>query len=191
MRRLLLFSASAIVFFLLFNTAGKAQSAEEKAWMDYMSPGQIHQMIAKSDGEWDFDMTMWMAADQPPTKSTGTTVNKMILGGRYQESIHKGTMMGMPFEGHGVLAYDNGKKIFVNSWIDNMGTGIMTTEGTWDDATKSITFTGKAYDPMTGKDMPVREIFKLLDDDHHQMEMYMTHDGKEFKAMEIKFNRKK
>ncbi|PWV50547.1 DUF1579 domain-containing protein [Chitinophaga sp. S165] len=190
MRRLLLLSASLLFNFLLFNGTAQAQSAEEKAWMDYMTPGDIHQMIAKSDGEWSFNMQMWMKPDAPPTTSTGTTVNKMILGGRYQESVHKSTMMGMPFEGHGLLAYDNAKKIFQSSWVDNMGTGIMNTEGTWDDATKSITFTGKTVDPMTGKDMGIKEIFKIVDDNNHVMEMYMVNDGKEFKTMEIKFTRK-
>lgn len=190
MRRLLLLSASVIINVLLLNATAQAQSDEEKAWQEYMTPGATHQMIAKSDGEWSFDMSMWMKPDAPPTTSTGTTVNKMILGGRYQESVHKGTLMGMPFEGHGLLAYDNAKKIFQSSWVDNMGTGIMNLEGTWDDATKAITFTGKSVDPATGKDMGIKEIFKIIDDNHHVMEMYMVNDGKEFKTMEIKFNRK-
>ncbi|TWW01199.1 DUF1579 domain-containing protein [Chitinophaga pinensis] len=191
MRRLLLFSASAIAICLSFNTKVQAQSAEEKAWMEYMKPGPVHEMIAKSDGEWSYEMSMWMDPSQPPTKGNGTTVNKMVLGGRYQESVHKSTIMGMPFEGHGLMAYDNAKKIFQSSWVDNMGTGIMNMEGTWDDATKSITFTGKMYEPMSGKDMGVKEIFKIIDDDHHHMEMYMVNDGKEVKTMEIDFTRKK
>lgn len=190
MRRLLL-SATTMAICLLLHTGVQAQSAEEKAWMEYMTPGAVHQMIAKSDGEWSFDMSMWMDPNQPPTQSNGTTVNKMILGGRYQESVHKSSMMGMPFEGHGIMAYDNAKKIFQSSWIDNMGTGIMNMEGTWDDATKSITLLGKTLDPMSGKDMGVKEIFKIVDDDHHNLEMYMVNDGKEVKTMEIKFTRKK
>jgi hypothetical protein len=45
---------------------------------------------------------------------------------------------------------------------------------------------------MAGKDVNVKEVFKMIDDDHHTMEMYMpTADNKEFKNMEIKFTRKK
>jgi hypothetical protein len=191
MKRLLLFSAAAIAFCLTVNTGVQAQTAEQKAWEQYMTPGEVHQMIAKSDGEWSFDMSMWMDPSQPPTKSTGTTVNKMVLGGRYQESVHKSSMMGMPFEGHGLMAYDNARKVFQSSWIDNMGTGIMNMEGKWDDATKSITFTGKSVDPMSGKEMGVKEIYKIVNDDQHDMEMYMVNDGKDVKTMEIKFTRKK
>src|SRR5829696_2729001 len=56
----------------------------EKAWMTYMTPGTSHQLLAKADGQWTGEMTMWMAPDAPPMKSTTTNTNKMIMGGRYQ-----------------------------------------------------------------------------------------------------------
>lgn len=174
----------------VFFCAIAQDQAAQKAWMDYMTPGSVHQMIAKADGEWTSEMTMWMDANSQPTKSTGTMVNKMILGGRYQESRFTGNFMGMPFEGIGTLAYDNAKKMFQSTWIDNMGTGIMTLEGKWEDKTKSINLTGQAIDGMTGKEMKVREVFKLIDDNTQLMETYMVQNGKEFKSMEIKFTRK-
>jgi hypothetical protein len=166
------------------------QDAGQKAWMAYMTPGPIHQMIAKSDGDWKGDVSMWMAPGAPPTKSTADCTNKMIMGGRYQESKYKGTMMGMPFEGMGLMAYDNARKVFLSSWIDNMGTGMMNMEGVWDDNTKSITFTGKSVDPMTGKDMDFKEVFKLIDDNTQEMAMYTQMNGQEFKTMEIRLTRK-
>jgi len=42
---------------------------------------------------------------------------------------------------------------------------------------------------MAGKEIPVREDFKLIDDNNQLLEMYMTQNGKEFKTMEIKFTR--
>jgi hypothetical protein len=35
----------------------------------------------------------------------------------------------MPFEGISTLGYDNAKKTFFSTWIDNMGTGMMVMEG--------------------------------------------------------------
>ena len=55
---------------------------------------------------------------------------------------------------------------------------------------KTITFTGKTVDPVSGKEMNVRETYKIIDDNNHVMEMYMTNEGKELKTMEIKFKRK-
>ncbi|HEX9510261.1 MAG TPA: DUF1579 domain-containing protein [Puia sp.] len=168
----------------------QGDDAAQKAWMAYMTPGPVHKMVAKSDGEWKADLTMWMAPGAAPTTSTASCTNKMILGGRYQESKYTGTFMGMPFEGVGMLAYDNAKKVFVSSWVDNMGTGMMTLEGPWDDNSKSVTLLGKSVDPMTGKDMNVRQVFKIIDDNAQQLDMYMQMNGQEFKTMEIKLTRK-
>ena len=168
-----------------------AQTAEEmKAWTEYSTPGKAHEMLAKSDGEWTAEVTMWMDPSGEPMKSTATTVNKMIMGGRYQVSNHTGTMMGMPFEGMNLLGYDNTKKTFISTWIDNMGTGMMIMEGPWDEATKSATLRGKQTDPLTGKDMDVKEIFQIVDDNTQKFEMYMSKDGNEMKVMEIPYKRK-
>jgi hypothetical protein len=35
--------------------------AAMKAWQNYMTPGDIHKMLAASDGTWNEDITMWMA----------------------------------------------------------------------------------------------------------------------------------
>jgi hypothetical protein len=163
----------------------------QKAWTDYMTPGNIHNMLAKANGHWTVETTMWMEPGGQPMKSTGNAETRMILGNRYQESKHSGNMMGMPFEGISLTGYDNAKKLFINTWIDNMGTGMMTMEGKWDEGARTIHFTGKACDPMTGKDMPVRETLKIIDDNTQSMEMFMTHEGKEYKSMEIKLTRKK
>ena len=165
--------------------------AEQKAWQAYMTPGDVHKMIAESDGEWNLDITMWMDPKAPPTKSTATCKNEMIMGGRYQLSKTTGDMMGMPFEGMGLVGFDNAKKIFTSIWVDNFGTGTTTLEGPWDPKTKSITFKGKMVDPMTGKDIMARQVIKFIDIDNQQMEMYDNKNGKETKTMEIEFTRKK
>ena len=168
-------------------------AAAEKAWMEYMTPGEAHKMLAKADGEWDGEMTMWMAPDAPPMTSKIKGTNKMTMGGRYQVSSFKGNFMGMPFEGVSTTAFDNAKKTYINTWIDNMGTGLMTMEGTWNDASKAISFKGKMICPANGKECDVRETYQIIDNDTHLMTMYGPDmkTGKEYKNMEIKFNRRK
>ena len=164
-----------------------------KAWMDYATPGESHKMMAASDGTWEGEATTWMAMGAPPTISKTTTVNKMIMDGRYQVTEYSGDMMGMPFKGMGILAYDNYKKIFTNTWIDNMGTGIIVMEGPWDDATKSMTLTGKYTNPANGMECEMKEVFKQVDNDNQLMEMWGPDQqtGKPYKTMEIKLTRKK
>ena len=188
MKKITLFICALSVFAF---TKSNAQNQDQmKAWQDYMTPGDVHKMIASSDGTWNEEVTMWMTPGAPPSKSTATAENKMILGGRYQQSTTTGSFNGMPFEGQNLLAYDNAKKVFLSTWIDNMGTGMMEMQGTWDNASKTINFTGTAVDPMTGKDMNIRETFTLVDNNTQMMDMYATQDGKEYKTMEVKFTRK-
>ena len=173
-----------------FNLASFGQTeSEQKALLEYMTPGEIHKMLAGSQGDWKAQVTLWMQPGAPPTTSTATEKNEMILGGRYLQSTHKGDFMGMPFEGIGITGYDNAAKKFVTTWIDNMGTGIMTLEGKWDGKSNSIEFKGKTTDPLTGKDMEVREVIKFVDTNNQVMEMYMKQGGKEYKTMEVKFTR--
>jgi hypothetical protein len=161
-------------------------AAMMKAWMAYMTPGEPHNMLMAQNGKWSEESTMWMAPGAPPTKSKMSCVNTMIMGGRYQQSRHSGIMENMPFEGISTLGYDNAKKLFVSSWIDNMGTGISYTEGPWDEASKTITLKGKMTDPMGGKDIMVRQVLTMIDATHHKLEMYNTQAGQqEYKCMEI------
>lgn len=186
---------NTILAILLLVTAAATKvsaqtEAEMKAWMDYMTPGDVHKMLAASDGEWNGAVTLWMAPGTEPSVSKSTAKNEMIMGGRYQLSKHSGETMGMPFEGMSLVGYDNAKKVFISTWIDNMGTGVMTLEGTWDAATKTITFKGKCVDPMSGKDINIRETFQFTDANTQKMEMFMVADGKESKTMSIIYTRK-
>lgn len=163
-------------------------------WMKYSTPGDVHKMMASWSGTWEGDVSMWMAPGTTPMTSKSKTVNKMILGGRYQQSNHTGDMMGMPFEGQSIMGYDNDKKEFTSTWLDNVGTGTMISKGTWDAATKTISLTGKMVNPEAGdgREQNFREVFKVIDDNTQIMEMYCDGmDGKEFKTMEIKYTRKK
>ena len=168
-------------------------AAMEKAWMESMTPGKEHAMLAKSNGVWNAETIMWMTPEAPPEKSTATAENKMILGGRFQQTTFKGTMMNQPFEGVATTGYDNARKVFVSNWVDNMNTAVMNIEGPWDEASKSITMTGKMYCAANKMDCEMKEVFKIVDDNTQVMEMYGPDmkTGKQYKTMEVKYTRKK
>lgn len=166
-------------------------ATKAKNWEMYMTPSDVHKMMAKWDGNWDAEVTFY-APGKPEAKSKSSVVNKMIFDGRYQETSFNGEMMGMPFLGKSTTAYDNHKKQFITTWIDNMGSGMMIMQGPWDEASKTMNLTGKTMDPETGQEMDARETFKIVDDNTQEMDMFvMMPDGKEFKTMNIKFTRKK
>ncbi len=187
-----IFTIVAVIFAAVCFKLNAQTEAEMKAWMENMTPGDFHKEMAKWDGDWNEEITMWMAPGAPPTKYKASCTNKMIMGGRFQSSAHKGDFGGMPFEGLSTVGYDNAKKKFVATWIDNMGTGILYMEGDWDEKSKSLEMKGEQIDPSNGKLLKVREVFKVVDDNTQKMEMYMTNEGSpEHKSMEIVYTRKK
>jgi hypothetical protein len=170
--------------------AQEATDAEMKAMMAYGTPGEMHQMLARDNGAWREQVTMWMKPGAEAQTFTASVQSEMLMDGRYQQQTHSGEMMGMPFRGISTTGYDNARNVFINTWIDNFGTGIMTSEGRYNPATKSIEFKGKVTDPMAGgKLMPFRQVLRFISDKEQRVEMYMMHAGKEFKSMEIVLTR--
>ena len=166
-------------------------AAVMKAWADFATPGAMHSWMAKTNGTWEGDITEF-SNPAAPSKSKATNVQTMVLGGRYAHGKYSGNMMGQPFEGMTIMGYDNGKKMFVSTWIDNMGTGIVQMSGTYDEATKTLHMKGKQTDATTGKDCDIREDMTMIDDNTYTMTMYGSGlDGKEAKFMEGKFTKKK
>lgn len=188
-----LFLAVACLFFIAGNlfAQNEEMSSDEqmKIWTEYMTPGPMHEMMAKHTGKWKMTSKMWMDPNSEPVVSEGTVDAEMILGGRYLKMVAKFPWMGMQTEGWSLEAYDNGKKEFINIWIDNMGTGVAISTGKFDESSKSIVYNGKMYDPVSGKDTEFKSVSKMLNDDEMIFEMYGNMNGKEVKMMEIYYSR--
>jgi hypothetical protein len=160
-------------------------------------PGENHKLLEATTGSWTYKGKWWMHPDAPPLEYSGTTTTKSLMDGRYFASEHSGKMsmpgpdgkmMEMEFKGLATEGYDNAKKKFIASWIDNMGTGIMLMEGTYDPATKTVTYTGEE-EPMPGMKFKVRQSITYTDKDHHTMDFYEVHGGAEVKVMTIEYAR--
>ena len=170
-------------------------SAEEKtmqAWTKYAEPGKYHAHLEPLVGRWKQTVKWWMAPDGPPDVSTGNCEYRWILGKRFVLQEVKGDMEGQPFEGLGIIGYDNFKKKYTSMWADTMSTAIFTLLGTCDDSGKVFTMIGEHDDVFTGKaNQKYRSVVRIINNDMHVDEMYMDGpDGKEYKALEITYTRK-
>jgi len=168
--------------------------------MELMKPGENHKLLAQWVGSWTYSVKSWMNPDPnaPPMESTGSAVFREAMGGRFVINDHTGKMQmpgpdgkmtDMDFKGMGIDGYDNARKKFVFSWIDNMGTGIMKMEGDYDPSTKTFTYRGEE-EMMPGIKTKVRVAVKITDKDHHTMEFYEDRGGTDFKVMQINYTRK-
>jgi hypothetical protein len=177
-----------------------APSADEmKQMMEMAKLNDNHKLLASTAGTWSYTVKTWMDPKAKPIESTGTATRKSIMDGRYVSGEYSGKfkmpgadgkMTEMNFIGMSMDGYDNVKKKFVSGWVDNMGTGIMTMDGTYDAATKSFTYTGE-YEMMPGMKEKVRQVIKMTDATHMTMEYYEDRGQGEAKTMEINYTRKK
>jgi hypothetical protein len=169
--------------------------------MELSKLNENHKLLGDMAGTWSYVVKMWMNGDSSskPNESKGTAVRKAMMGGRFfaldvsgnmEMPGQDGKMKNMTFKGMGIEGYDNVKKKFVGSWVDNMGTGIMTSEGDYDPATRTFTYTGEV-EMIPGMKQKIREVLKVVDKDHHSFEWYEDRGGKEAKTMEIAYTRKK
>lgn len=174
----------------------KQPSAEEmaamQAMMKAMTPNENHKMLDSMVGTFDAKVTSWMNPGAPPMTSKGTSENTWVLGNRFVMQKMTGDFMGMPFNGIGYTGYDNVKKQYWSTWIDNFGTGVMMANGSTSDGGRTWKFTAMMPDPMTGKDSPVEERITVTDHDHHEFEMWGAGpDGRMMKMMAISYTRAK
>ena len=194
-----LLAGTAVPTFAQTGTNQPSESEMMATMMAAAQPGENHKQLAGMAGEWTYTVKWWMNPQAPPSESTGTTISKLAMGGRYLISNHTGKMsmpgpdgkmMDLEFQGMAIEGYDNAKKKFVSSWIDNMGTGIENSEGTYDAATKTLTYVG-TFEPIPGTVTKIRQVVKCTDENHHLLEMFEDRGGTLVKTMEINYTRKK
>lgn len=159
-------------------------------WKKLATPGEPHKLFATLAGSWTTTTKEWMEPGKPPTESTGAAEMKMLLDGRFLYQELNSQMMGQPFSGIGIDAYDNMTKKYVTVWMDTMGTGIFIMEGTGSADGKTITLKGSHPEPGGGK-MSHRAVWKIVDANNQTFDMYGAHHGgKETKMLEIVYQRK-
>ena len=168
------------------------QQAMMQAWEKAAKPGEQHKQLAGMAGKWTTKQSMWMDPKSPPMVQAGTATNTLVLGGRHVRQDFKGEWMGQPFEGVGYSGYDNVTGKYYSTWMDSGSTGLYVSHGDYDPATKTYTYLGEMADPSAnGAKIPVRQVVRVVDNDHHVFDMYETRDGKEARVMQIEYTRLK
>lgn len=195
-------SSAALVLVLFVTVSAVAQekkrdkAAEQAAAMQAMmkaaAVGEEHKKLDIMAGTWDAKVKFWPEMGAQPMESAGTSVNEWVLGGRWLQQKFEGTMMGAPFSGIGYTGYDNIRKMYVGTWMDNMSTQVMSSTGGAPSSANTYSFTATMLDPTSGEPVSSDEKVRIIDKDHHVFEMWGPDmDGRNYKMMEITYTRKK
>jgi hypothetical protein len=130
--------------------------------------GPEHHVFEKDVGTWDGEITIRMHG-APEQKSRGVMVNRLVCNGLWLVSeFHNETT---DFDGHGLFGYDPQKKKYVGTWVDPMRTFLAPMEGTWDEATRTMTFV------VDHAPMKWRESTQQVDDVTQVFRVFMAPPG--------------
>lgn len=167
----------------------EAEAAMMEMFMKLAAPGPHHEQLKPLAGKWETAGRFRMDPQAPWTENKSKCTTEWILGGRFlnQRVTGEPIMPGQPaFEGFGIIGYDNQLQKFVFAWMDNMGTMIMTGEGTGDAAGKVITFKSEFLDPMSNQKTWMKLVYRIENQDKYVLEIYgPDQTGKEFLTMEM------
>jgi hypothetical protein len=164
-----------------------------QAMMAAGTPGKMHEHLAADIGTWECATQMWMQPGGEPISSTGTSVVKPLMDGRYTQVEMNGDMPGMgPYEGIGIYGFDNVTQKFVSTWIDNHGTGIMVGTGELSADGKTLTWEFAGNCPITKQPMVMKEVETTTGPNTKRLEMFGPDPktGEVFKMMSIEMTRK-
>lgn len=166
------------------------QKAMMEAWQKAGEVGPNHRNLDPLAGAWTCGVKFYPEPGAPSLESTAKATLSWIFGGRFLKLEYQGDWAGQPFEGIGLLGYDNAKKKYTSMWVDSCSTAIMTELGTYDSGAKTFTWTGTMDCPLNNKPCQVRSTYRIIDNSKFVFEMWGEDEsGKMKKDMEITYTR--
>jgi hypothetical protein len=177
-------AASVVAAYAWVAVAQQGSRPEEApSWLALTRPGEPHRRLDPLVGTWDLSVGPENAAGGED--STGTATFRWILGDRFLVEEVSTNLGGAPFEWMGIHGYDNAKKRYVSSWVDNLGTGIDSMTGSFEDATKTLGYEGE-LDEGDGTTVKVRWRVRLESADRFSVTMTsVAADGTETTQLEL------
>jgi len=172
-----------------------------QAWVTSMSPGKGHEWLEHFVGDWKVTFRMWWGGPgSEPIETDGTAKVRWILGKRFlQEDMdakmmmpnEKGEMTPTPYEGHGIIGYNNLHNMYEGFWASTAESALLPFRGVADPAGTVFRYWGTMDEPMLGiVGRYVKYETRIINDDKHVFAVYDLHAADDYKVIEIEYERK-
>ena len=178
---LLVLTFSALICSTSFAQEGSSKQIDEpnteKMQMKVAEPSEDHAVIFQDVGTWDCAIKIFMGPE--PTITKGVEVNQKV-GLFWMTSNFKYDLNGTAMHGQGQFAYNAATKKYHGTWIDSASDALTMMDGSYDKATKTMTWNMKSNDPA-GEEVDMQIIDKKTSDKTRDFQMLMkTPNAKEF-----------
>lgn len=182
---------------IMFHTSAFAQNKAKQAdtmeqMLSLSAPGANHMLLEQLAGDWNFQ-------DAKLAFVKGTLSRKAIYSGRFfvvemtggklSVPVANGQMKEENYQSMQIEGYDNPRKKFVMTSINNhIGSDIQEQTGDYNPDKKQFTFTWE--DLLTpGALVNNKRILTIIDQDHYKEEYFEVSHGKDVKVRELDYDR--
>lgn len=153
-------------------------------------PGKEHNLLTPFAGTFRAEVS-YFTGNGTVHKTNGTMVTNWSLDGLYLDQHYQSdSEPGVPsFKGRGYWGYNFSSHKYEGFWIDSYSSVMQLETGAVDSLGTTWEMFSEVTHPMAGP-MKKRSVIQLIDNDHHQMESYVTGpNGHEVLTMLIQYER--
>ena len=156
---------------------------------DLNAPGEQHKKLDVLVGAWDVTVSFPVARGRN-MQGKSSCEAKWVMDGRFVRREYTSTFAGKLLTVVRYLGFDRHKGKFVEVQFESTHTDVMHNEGTISDDGKTITTWGSHVDTAAGKEVKVRGVTTLLDQNSFKVELFYG-EGTESKTITLMHKRKK
>lgn len=176
------------------SSAGSAPGKEQEMHqlLAFSRPAGQHALLGKLAGTWHFQdvarpFVQGTLRRTPLYESRFYQVE--ITGGKLQIPVANGQLKEAAYQSSQLEGYDNGRRHFVTTSINNhIGSDIELQTGTYDATTQSFTYEWDS-ELLPGKKQPHRRVLRVLDATHYAEDYYDLQNGVATKVRELRYTR--
>lgn len=158
----------------------------------FSRPAGQHALLGKLAGTWHFQDVA-----RPFVQGTlhrtplyeGRFYRVEVTGGKLQIPVADGQLKEAAYQSSQLEGYDNGRRQFVTTSINNhIGSDIELQTGTYDAATQSFTYEWES-ELLPGKKQQSRRVLRVLDATHYAEDYYELQHGVAVKVRELRYTK--
>lgn len=160
--------------------------------LDLSRPTKYHQYLSAIAGNWNFQ-------DARRSFVKGVVNRKPIYDGRFYIVEVTGGKLPLPvadgkmkednYQSMHIEGYDNARKLFVSTSLNNhIGSDIQFQTGSYDSTSKTFTYRWES-ELLPGNIIRNKRTLKIIDENHYTEEYYEQKNGQDKKVRELNYTR--
>ncbi len=140
-------------------------------------PGEEHERLSSLVGDWDIEMRVAIEPGRPPSVMTGRAKNTMELGGRFLRTEARAGEGAAAAETLVIVGFDRRYERYTYVGFESYGTHYITAEGSYDDATRTITMAGENSDPLLQITSRYDMLIRFIDENEYETAVVFKEPG--------------